>query len=257
MNEAKRGGALAQSVGRVNDIFVIMATRRAAALALPARKRARGPRRRLVPEARREELLAALARVIARDGFLAATVPRVVAEAGVAQGSFYRYFENVDEAFLVLVARTLAPIEQAARQMSFARVKSEDELEAVLLEYYRVLGQQLARQPGLCGAALQLAPALRGPVGEAMRAFFTTMRELAAQWVAPYLDPAPPHAVDPEIVASALVGMVVGASEEALRLGDRFEPDHWAMEMARFEAGALLRLIRRDRAVKPKKRRGR
>jgi AcrR family transcriptional regulator len=180
--------------------------------------------------------------VIARDGFLAATVPRVVAEAGAAQGSFYRYFDNVDAAFLALSERVLGPIAQAAAEMSFDGTVDPDEVEAELRRYYRVLAEQLARYPELCRAALLLAPGLRGPVGEAMTAFFAMMRARAKDLLTPYLNTAPPHGADPDIIASALVGMVIGASEEALRLGSRFDPEHWAEEMARFETGALLRL---------------
>ncbi len=202
----------------------------------------RAPRRRLTPEQRREELLSALERVIARDGFLAATVPRVVAEAGAAQGSFYRYFDNVDAAFLALAARVLGPITEAAQAMSFESATDPDDVELELRRYYRVLAEQLARYPELCRAALLVAPGLRGPVGDTMKAFFAMMRERVKELLVPYLDTSPPHAADPDIIASALVGMVIGASEEALRLGDRFDPEHWAEEMARFEAGALLRL---------------
>jgi AcrR family transcriptional regulator len=233
-----------------------MATRRAAALAMPRAERTRGPRRRLLPEARREELLAALERVVARDGLLAASVPRVVAEAGIAQGSFYRHFENIDAAFLVLVADVLDPVARAAREMDFSRVESDADVEAELLRYYRVLARQLARHPELCRAALQLAPALRGPVGDAMSAFFSMMRQRAAELMAPFLDTTGPHAADPEIIASALVGMVIGASEEALRLGDRFDPEHWAAELARFEAGAVLRLAHFNPSPKLEERRG-
>ncbi len=47
-----------------------------------------------LPADRRRSLLAAARRVFARKGYEAATVSEIVAEAGVAQGTFYLYFPS-------------------------------------------------------------------------------------------------------------------------------------------------------------------
>ncbi|GBD13073.1 putative HTH-type transcriptional regulator YvdT [bacterium HR24] len=47
-----------------------------------------------LPADRRRSLLAAARRVFARKGYEAATVAEIVAEAGVAQGTFYLYFPS-------------------------------------------------------------------------------------------------------------------------------------------------------------------
>ncbi|SHG77108.1 TetR/AcrR family transcriptional regulator [Streptoalloteichus hindustanus] len=52
--------------------------------------------RRVDREARREEILQAAVRVFARKGFTAARIDDVAAEAGIAKGSVYLYFDSRD-----------------------------------------------------------------------------------------------------------------------------------------------------------------
>jgi AcrR family transcriptional regulator len=54
-------------------------------------------------QARKAELLAAARRVFERHGFLEARVADIVAEAEVAQGTFYSYFESKDVVFQAVV----------------------------------------------------------------------------------------------------------------------------------------------------------
>ena len=63
------------------------------------------PRRRREREARarRREILEAAARVVAREGFLPATMAQVAAEAGVAVGTLYLYFKRKEDLYYRLV----------------------------------------------------------------------------------------------------------------------------------------------------------
>src|SRR4051812_46636234 len=56
----------------------------------------------LEPDARRRQLLSAATTVFARRGYRAAGVSDIVAEAGVARGSFYLYFESKAQVFLAI-----------------------------------------------------------------------------------------------------------------------------------------------------------
>ena len=53
-------------------------------------------------EQRKTQLLAAAQRVFARQGFHAATVSDVAAEAGVSQGTVYHYFDSKESLFLAV-----------------------------------------------------------------------------------------------------------------------------------------------------------
>lgn len=58
----------------------------------------------------RQRLLDAARTVFERDGFLAARVADIAAEAGVSHGTFYTYFDSKTEIFRVLVADVMAMV---------------------------------------------------------------------------------------------------------------------------------------------------
>lgn len=197
--------------------------------------------RRLVPEQRREELLDAVEAVVARQGYAGTTVPLVVAEARVAQGSFYRYFRDVDDAFAALTRRVLPPVAEAAFALHLADLRTAADVERELRRYYRVLGRQLAAHPTVIREALLVAPSSTGRAGRELSAFLRQMREYVARLIAKHAGRGPFRAVDPEIAAAAVVGMVLGAAQTATEAGGSFDPARWAREMARLETGALVR----------------
>jgi len=55
------------------------------------------------PERRREQILKAATRVFAREGYHRASVAEIIAEAGIARGTFYLYFPGKREIFSELV----------------------------------------------------------------------------------------------------------------------------------------------------------
>lgn len=214
----------------------------------PRSRRTHRPRgRRLAPEQRREELLEALEAVIARHGYAGTTVPLVVAEARVAQGSFYRYFRDIDDAFAELARRVLEPVSAAAAGLQIARVRTAADLERELRAYYEVLGEQLARHPAALHEALLVAPGSLGRAGRELSAFLKEMRAYVERLIAKYAGRAPFRASDPRIAAPAVFGMVLGAAQAATEPGASVDPVHWAREMARLETGALARRPRERR----------
>jgi AcrR family transcriptional regulator len=58
----------------------------------------------------RQRLLEAARTVFERDGFLAARVADIAAEAGVSHGTFYTYFDSKTEIFRVLIADVMAMV---------------------------------------------------------------------------------------------------------------------------------------------------
>lgn len=201
-------------------------------------RRVRG--RRLPPEQRREELLEAVELVIARDGYAEATVPRVVAEAGVAQGTFYRYFRDVDDAFAELARRVLEPIALAASALELAGTRTAADVERRLRGYYEVLARQLALHPGVIREALLVAPSSTGQAGRELSVFLDRMRAYLEKLIAEHAGRGPFRPGDPKIVAAAVFGMVLGAAQAATEPDASLDPEHWAREMARLETGALV-----------------
>lgn len=196
-------------------------------------------RRRLSPEERRAELLEALDRVVHRHGSLGATVPRVVAEAGVAQGSFYRYFPDIDTALSELAEQLLAPVAQAALDLDVSRVSSLTDLEAALMPFYRAVAATLVEHAHVVRELMLAASLGKGPLAGKLALFLSAMRDRARELLARRL--ARRRLTDAELraAAGAVVGMVLGAVHEATQPDSGFEPEGWARMMARFETGAL------------------
>jgi AcrR family transcriptional regulator len=71
--------------------------------------------RRSLREERRAQLLAAFARVLAREGFVGATIIAVANEANVAPGLVHHYFTDKNELLSSLVADLLARFRRRTR----------------------------------------------------------------------------------------------------------------------------------------------
>lgn len=72
---------------------------------LPGRNKKAPGRAALPPAERRQQILDAARDVFAKRGYARATVDDIVAEAGVARGTFYLYFDDKRQAFAELVDR--------------------------------------------------------------------------------------------------------------------------------------------------------
>ena len=55
------------------------------------------------PDERRRQLLEAATRVFASKGYRSASISDIIAEAGVARGTFYLYFKSKEQVFLAIV----------------------------------------------------------------------------------------------------------------------------------------------------------
>ncbi|MGD9862501.1 MAG: TetR/AcrR family transcriptional regulator [Pseudodonghicola sp.] len=117
---------------------------------LPPRRRRARPRLTREEKARltRDNLLAAGCRVVAAEGYAAASVSKIAETAGVAQGTFYNYFEDRQALFDRLLPyeglRMRAAVEQEARQTppgmqrEFARFEAFLSYIAANEGFYRV-----------------------------------------------------------------------------------------------------------------------
>ncbi|MCX6373687.1 MAG: TetR/AcrR family transcriptional regulator [Actinobacteria bacterium] len=82
-------------------------------------------------EARRAELVSAAAAVFAERGVANATVSDIVKAAGVAQGTFYLYFDTKDDAVLAVVARMADTIVHSTATRVAAATSAVDKLLAL------------------------------------------------------------------------------------------------------------------------------
>ena len=140
------------------------------------------PRKRLPPEIRKTQILEAAKQQLELNGYQRLTVPGIVRSAGISQGSFYRYFANVDDVVIALLENEVFPALQAASELlDFGRIKNAYDLENTLYNWFETLGRQIAQNSILIREALTAIPGSRGAAAVKINRFIDEMRELAGQ----------------------------------------------------------------------------
>jgi AcrR family transcriptional regulator len=131
---------------------------------------------------RREQLIAAAARVIARSGYDAATVRDVAREAGVSTGVIAYYFEGKDDLFAHVLrdaSRAFRTRLESARSaaetprerllaLAEAATPADDEAaraHALWIDFWA----RAARDPALAGLTVRLYDGWRGEIADAVR----------------------------------------------------------------------------------------
>jgi AcrR family transcriptional regulator len=65
----------------------------------------------------RQKVLTAARAVFAREGYRSATVAHILVEAGIARGTFYRYFPNKREVFYEIISDMFKTLYDASREV--------------------------------------------------------------------------------------------------------------------------------------------
>jgi len=197
------------------------------------------PRIRLHPAVRKTQILEAAKEQLKSNGYQQLTVPGSVRSAGISQGSFYRYFSNVDDVVIALLKDEVFPALQSASELlDFGAIKNTDDLENTLYRWFEALGKQIAQNSILIREALTVIPGSNGAAAVEINRFIDDLRELAGQIMEPYNGVPPFRKMNVRIISHAVVGMIIGASIQAASEG--LDVKSWAREMARFESGGLL-----------------
>lgn len=172
-------------------------------------------------EARRGQILDAMLRCVAREGFHRTTMSAVVKESGMSAGSVYLYFTNKDELIRAIVERVAAEGQATVlSHMDSAVLPPPEMIEAVI---QRVVSTNHERGIEVHRVALQAwAEAARDPEiaavyqreGWRTRAAWTTYAERAI--AAGHL----PADADPSRVADVLLGLIPGFVVQRLIFDD-------------------------------------
>jgi AcrR family transcriptional regulator len=213
----------------INDMSVISRSK----------EKQKSRRQRLDPKERRAQIMEAARKQIESRGFQNLTVPGIVHSAGVAQGSFYRYFRNVDDVFIALFKETIVPpIFEAFEKLDFQPVKTAKDLEAMLFKWYRALAEIISQHSILIREALTVVPYSGGDAAREVTKFLENLRKLGEELMEQVNGSPPFRKVNSRIISHAVLGMVIGATLQAAAEG--LDIELWAKEMARLEGGGLL-----------------
>lgn len=156
----------------------------------------------LDPDLRRAQILAAARAVFARSGYHAASVADIIAEAGVARGTFYNYFESkraalqaVLDELMLGIAAAVTPVDPA--QDIPAQVRANLERILDVLTQDDVARLLFADAVGLDREGDE---ALRAFYGAALTRILSALRRGGAMGIV--------RVEDPEVAARCLLGML-------------------------------------------------
>lgn len=183
-------------------------------------------------EARREQIIDAMLRCVARDGFHRTTMAAVVAESGLSAGSVYLYFKGKDDLIRAIVETTAGEGQAVVMDRAGADVPPPHEMIAAVVE--RVIAMNEERGIELHRVALQAwAEAARDP--EITAIYRRAGQRNLAAWAA-YAERAMaaghlPADADPVRIAHVLIGLIPGFVVQRLVFDD-LTPSAYAAGLA-------------------------
>lgn len=181
---------------------------------------------------RLKQMIDAAGRVFAREGYRAASVADIIAEAGVARGTFYLYFKSKQAAFGAVIDAFIAHLaERAADRARRPPPAPEDAprlVRAEVLDWLRYFTENRALAAVLFQHGASEDPEYRDKCRAALGGLYARWDSaIAAHQTLGVTNPK----VRPEVLRSALVGMfaqlvldrIVRAGDEDLeRLADEW-----------------------------------
>jgi AcrR family transcriptional regulator len=206
-----------------------------------ARSGSRRSRTRLAPGQRREQLIEATARIVARHGVHAATMKRIAREVGLSEAQAHNYFSRRIDVLVALARRELAAMD-AERQSEVER--GHDNLTRVTLSTITYL-QQVAERGALIQSLLNL-PDVRAALRAERDAQTTSARARMTQRLETRYGVAQDLAYGATVVLTAVclrAGRLLAERKIPLDMAER-------LSLAMVTAGNR-RITRRTRAAGP------
>jgi AcrR family transcriptional regulator len=191
---------------------------------------------RLTADARREQILDVAIEVFGRAGYYGASMNDIADAAGVTKPVLYQHFDSKSALYGALLdevgSRLLAAITKATADAADGREQTARGFQA----YFGWVAQRHDEFMLLFGGSARHA--------EEFGARIRRITDEAAEAIAPLIaiDIDPEHRAT---LAHALVGLAEGASRRLVGIGEEFDPDEIAREVAAL-AWAGLRAVHRD-----------
>ncbi|MBI2572144.1 MAG: TetR/AcrR family transcriptional regulator [Candidatus Schekmanbacteria bacterium] len=180
-------------------------------------------------ERTRQSLLAAAARVFLGTGYHKTVISDIVAEAGVGQGTFYRFFRDKEDVFSTLVDGFIERMLAQFADMSANLPKNAEEYRAASLAATKKLAAIFEENRELVLFFLREAPTISPAMAAKLDAMLNRFAALAGFYLQHAILMGFARHCNTEVVGQALIGI-------ALRLVET-----WAK--GRFATSALDRVI--------------
>lgn len=208
-------------------------------LSAPA-ARPRRTRTRLSPEARREQLMATAAGIVAREGLHAATMKRIAREAGLSEAQAHNHFPRRTDLLVALARRELAAMNDE-RQAEVER--GHDNLTRVTLSTLAYL-RQVEQRGALIQRLLNSAEVRAGLRAEREQQSGYSRRRMTERLTEQY-------GVEADLARGATVVLTAVCLRAGRLLAERKIPLHMAERLSLAIVTAGNREVVREGAPKP------
>ena len=145
----------------------------------------------------------------------------------------------MEEAKIELINQVLKPLQKAINELDFEQVRSREQLEKFLYNFYYKLGTIIFQQKQIMSSLLIAAAGEHGTIRQKVVDYLNYLYLYLHDFVKKNSGRPPFREMDDSVLPSALLGMIIGGIFEAEKSGEHFDVQRWATEMARFETGAL------------------
>ena len=194
------------------------------------------PRRTESGPVRRAQLLRAARKVFRAKGYDGASVSEIVGEAGVAQGTFYLYFPSKRDAAVSLRDGLMETMAKAVATAVESRTSFEDRLESMIAVTFQVARQNADLFRLAFIGADETHPEMHSESPE-HAPFLRDITDLFRDAV----DAGEMEAMDPEIAARLVIGLLQHAVFEAFVYGEGKESDRLEQGVSTLLLNALRR----------------
>ncbi|MCG3171919.1 MAG: hypothetical protein GMKNLPBB_00060 [Myxococcota bacterium] len=157
---------------------------------------------------RREEILAATARLVAGQGYANTTVDDVIRAAGLSRGAFYQYFASREALFAELLRGYLEELKACVRIVHPESGSAERELHD---NFERVLSRML-QSPDMTRALFLEERGIDPPTERMIREFYDYMHDM----VAGALRQGAEHGFIRTVNENVIAAMIIGGLREVL-----------------------------------------
>jgi AcrR family transcriptional regulator len=196
--------------------------------------------RSLSREARREQILKAAREVFAERGYHGASVSAIVARCGVAQGTFYLYFQSKREVFEALLDAFAETIYRTFFLPGAERVITQEEVWSRFVIISSWALEVFSANQDLARLFLLEAPAREPGFEEKVSRLHQRLVQATAANFELWMERGLLRPADPKVLALCVIGMI----EHLLRqkLSDKLDGDFWAVveEAVKFELFGIL-----------------
>jgi AcrR family transcriptional regulator len=188
-------------------------------------------------EERRRQLAAAARKVFASKGYHACSVDDIIAEAGVARGTFYNYFDSKRDAFGQVLQELFALVWGSIRPILTG---PDDDIPAQVERNLRSLIEVLDGHPDLVRVLFSEAVGLDPEGDEALARFYRQSRERLARALRLGQSLGIVAAGDADLLAVSMMGMLKEYWFQSLLGAELVPPEVFLRQMyGLLEGGAL------------------